>query len=77
MQPQMLRRVLDLRSLQTHPQGSQKGSLLLLRLMKWKLMATELLGWVQPLRSPKRFNEQQAHPSLCGDSWLTVRLILK
>lgn len=64
-------------SVQTLAPVSQKGFLLLLKPMKCKLMATELLGWIQPLRSPKCFNEQQAHPTMCGDSWLTVRLILK
>lgn len=64
----MLRTVLDPKTLQALPQVSKEGSLLLLKPMKWKLMATELLGWIQTLRSPKSFNEQQAHPNVCGDS---------
>lgn len=70
---QMPRTVLGPKSRHTVPKVSQEGSLLLLKLLAWKLMVTELLG----SRRPKCFNAQCTHPSIYGDSWLTVRLILK
>lgn len=61
----------------TNTSSSLPERVLVIKTHTWKLMATELLGCTQHLRRPKCFNEQHAHPSTCGDSWLVVRLTLK